>query len=301
LGPSVSVRASQNDIQRILTTDGVISRRDHPKLIGAIDRQVRNGTLRPVLPGVYSAPNMCESVRTRIIAVMCWDPDAILVGPAAAWASFWPEIRVANITCSLRHQRRPQRGYEFARRRIPAELVVSRAGVRLTSPALTALDLCASLGGEAIDQALRTRATSLAHLQRAMELTAARVGNRTRRRLLLDSRAEPWSAAERSIHRLLRFAGITGWEANKPVVLRDLTCYVDLIFRKLKLVIEIDGRLYHTGAEVFETDRRRQNLLVLDGWCVLRFTWTMIEEHPKEVLAIVREAIEMLTARSSSA
>jgi very-short-patch-repair endonuclease len=37
-------------------------------------------------------------------------------------------------------------------------------------------------------------------------------------------------------------------------------------------VIEIDGRLYHTGAEVFETDRRRQNLLVLDGWCVLRFT-----------------------------
>jgi very-short-patch-repair endonuclease len=61
-------------------------------------------------------------------------------------------------------------------------------------------------------------------------------------------------------------------------------------------VIEIDGRLYHTGAEVFETDRWRQNLLVLDGWWVLRFTWTMIEERPEEVIAMVLEAIEMLTA-----
>jgi very-short-patch-repair endonuclease len=106
-----------------------------------------------------------------------------------------------------------------------------------------------------------------------MELTAARIGNRTKRQLLLDSRAEPWSRAERSFHRLLRKAGITGWKANRPVVLDDFTCYVDVIFSNLKLAIEIDGRLFHTGAEVFETDRWRQNKLVLDGWCVLRFTW----------------------------
>jgi very-short-patch-repair endonuclease len=129
-----------------------------------------------------------------------------------------------------------------------------------------------------------------------MELTTARVGNPTRRQLLLDSRSEPWSEAERSLHRLLRAAGITGWQANRAVLLGDLTFYVDVIFRKRKLAIEIDGRLYHNGAEVFETDRWRQNLLVLDGWCVLRFTWTMINERPEEVIAMVRDAIEMLTA-----
>jgi very-short-patch-repair endonuclease len=129
-----------------------------------------------------------------------------------------------------------------------------------------------------------------------MELTAAQVGNPTKRYLLLDSRDEPWSAAERKFHRLLRDAGITGWKANRPVVLDDFTCYVDVLFRNLKLAIEIDGRLFHTGADVFETDRSRQNQLVLDGWCVLRFTWTMIEERPETVLAMVREAIEMLTA-----
>jgi very-short-patch-repair endonuclease len=55
-------------------------------------------------------------------------------------------------------------------------------------------------------------------------------------------------------------------------------------------VIEIDGRLYHTGTEVFETDRWRQNLLILNGWFVLRFTWTMIEEQPEKVIAMVRES-----------
>jgi very-short-patch-repair endonuclease len=72
--------------------------------------------------------------------------------------------------------------------------------------------------------------------------------------------------------------------------------FTSTCFRRLKLVIEIDGRLYHTGAEAFETDRWRQNLLVLNGWFVLRFTWAMIEEHPEKVIAMVREAIEILTA-----
>jgi very-short-patch-repair endonuclease len=152
------------------------------------------------------------------------------------------------------------------------------------------------MGGDAIDQALRSRATTLVQLHRAIELTAARVGNPIRRELLLDSREEPWSKAERLFHQLLRDAGITGWKANRPVVLDGATFYVDVIFRRLKLAIEIDGRLYHTGTEVFESDRWRQNLLVLNGWCVLRFTWTMIEDHPEKVLAMVRDAIKMLTA-----
>lgn len=49
-------------------------------------------------------------------------------------------------------------------------------------------------------------------------------------------------------------------------------------------------------AVLFETDQWRENLLVLNGWFVLRFTWTMIEEQPEKVIAMVREAIKMLTA-----
>jgi hypothetical protein len=226
------VRTLQHDIQHLLATEGVVVRRDHPKLIGAIDWLVRTGDLRPVLPGVYAEQGACDSIQTRIRALMRWDPDAVLLGSAAAWVSFWPEIRMTHIFCSVKHHRRTQPGYEFTRQQIPAELVVNRSGIRYTSPALTALDLCGAMGGDAIDQALRTRATTLAQLHRAMELTAARVGNRSRRQLLLDSRAEPWSKAERLFHRLLRDAGITGWQANRPVVLDGSTFYVDILFRQ---------------------------------------------------------------------
>ena len=59
---------------------------------------------------------------------------------------------------------------------------------------LTALDLCATVGGDAIDQALRTRATTLGQLYRALELTGGRKGNRSKRQLLLDSRIEMLTA-----------------------------------------------------------------------------------------------------------
>jgi len=34
--------------------------------------------------------------------------------------------------------------------------------------------------------------------------------------------------------------------------------------------------------------------LILDGWCVLRFTSVMIDERPTDVIVMVREALEML-------
>jgi hypothetical protein len=84
--------------------------------------------------------------------------------------------------------------------RFPPNWSSADYGLRYTCPALTALDLCDVMGGDAIDQALRTRASTLAQLYRALELTGGRKGNRTKRQLLLDSRAEPWSKAERLLH-----------------------------------------------------------------------------------------------------
>jgi very-short-patch-repair endonuclease len=246
--------------------------------------------------GVYAPRLDVDTPDTRIRALMAWDPNAVLVGAAAARVSFWSTIRVPTVTCALKHHRQPQRGFHFSRRQVPAELVVTRAGLRYTSPALTALDLCESHGGDAIDEALRARATTLQDLHRALQLTSARLGNAERRRLLVDSKDEPWSAAERKFHRLLRAAGITAWKANQPVVLGDSLFFLDVVFRGVKLVIELDGRLYHSGSEVFEADRWRQNLLILDGWCVLRFTSAMIDERPTDVMAMVREALEMLGA-----
>jgi len=295
------VTARLRDIQHLLTTHGVIVRRQHPDLDASVAYLARKCELKRLLPGVYVSEAAASTPRARIQALMAYDSNAVLTEAAAASVSFWPTIAVGAVTCAVAHHRSEQRGYQFSRRAIPEELVVERGGLRYTAPALTALDLCASVGGDGIDQALRSRRTTLLHLHRAMELTAARVGNRTRRELLLDSRDEPWSAAERRIHRLLRSAGITGWKTNQPITIDGSTYYVDVLFRGIRLVIEIDGRGHHIGKEVFEADRWRQNLLVLDGWCVLRFTWAMLMERPDEVVAMIRSALAMLARRHTGA
>ncbi len=131
---------------------------------------------------------------------------------------------------------------------------------------------------DAIDIALRTRAATLDGMREALRLTAGRVGNQDRRQVLVDSRDEPWSGAEREAHRLLRGAGIVGWRANAPKIVRGQKYYLDLCFERQKLIVEIDGRIHQLDPELFESDRRRQNALVLDGWRGLRFM--LAADHP---------------------
>ena len=169
-----------------------------------------------MLPGVDALAAATSTARIRIMALMAYDPEAILIEAAAASVSFWPDIKVVKtVTCAVRHRRQPQRGYAFIVAADTGRTGHRTVGLRYTSAAFTALDLCEDVGGDAIDQALRTRRLTLPQLHRAMDLTAARVGNLPRRRLLLDSRDEPWSAAERLLHRLLRSAGIT-WVEGQP-------------------------------------------------------------------------------------
>ena len=281
----------QDEVRSIVRREGVIARRDHPELAGAMAWLVRRGELAPVLPGVFCPREVATSVEARVCALASSDPDAILTGRTAARLTFWPDLASPDVECAVRWQRARRPGFTFSRRDIPADLVIERGPLRLTSPALTALDLVASRGGDGIDRALRTRTTTLALMRSAFELTPGRAGNRDRRWMLLDSRDEPWSAAERLCHRLLRAARIKGWQANLPVVLRGQAYFLDVAFPALRLVVEIDGRLHEDDPEVFENDRWRQNALVLEGWHVLRFTWEMLREHPDRVIAAIREKI----------
>lgn len=174
-------------------------------------------------------------------------------------------------------------------------MIIDRFGFRFVSPALAALDLCVvdPFGSDIIDRLLRSRQASLADLHLALQLTSRRSGNADRRRFLVDSRSEPWSKAERLGHRILYRAGIVGWIANYQVFLHGRIYYLDIAFPDVRLCIEIDGRFHEDDLDVFESDRRRQNRLILSGWRVLRFTWSMLVNHPDVVLAEIQAALAM--------
>ena len=86
-----------------------------------------------------------------------------------------------------------QAGFVFSRHVVLPDLVVQRKELRLTAPALTAVELAEPTSAESIDVALRTRMATLAGMHDALTRTANRPGNRARLRLLIDSRDEPWS------------------------------------------------------------------------------------------------------------
>ena len=182
------------------------------------------------------------------------------------------------------------RGFRLVERVVPAELVEEWNGLRLAMPALAALDL-SDTATDAIDHVLLSRTATLDGLWRAFELTRGRRGNAARLIHLIDSRDEPWSAAERLCHRLLREAGLVGWESNLPVRSGGHLYFLDVAFPGVGLVVEIDGRLHEDDPDIFENDRWRQNNLVLDGWVVVRLTWTMLTRHPETVLETIRAAL----------
>lgn len=269
---------------------GLISRRDHPSLANTMAWLVRQGKLVPVLPGIYAAPEIARGLEVRMRAVSLRHPDAVVLGAAAARASFWPEAPIRAIEVAAPTRLTSRAGYNFSRRHIPSDLVVERAGLRFTAPALTAIDLATFVCADALDIALRTRAATLGGMYEALRLTPNRTGNQQRLKLLIDSRNEPWSAAERLAHRVLRAAGITDWKTNFPVAIQGCLYYIDIAFPHLKLAVEIDGRLHEEDEDLFESDRWRQNALIAGGWLVLRFTWRMLREHPEAVVAAILTA-----------
>ncbi|WP_156252249.1 endonuclease domain-containing protein [Pseudactinotalea terrae] len=262
-----------------------------------VSRLATAGELVGVLPGTYLRADVAANPFWRAAAAAAWRPDAILFGSIAASLTFWRELPVSQIdvACETTLQRP---GYRFERRAIPSDLVINRGESLLTHPALTALDLAVPTDGDAIDNVLRSKMVRISDLQEALAATPYRRGNRARRRLLLDSRAEPWSTAERLAHKILHAAGITGWCANEPIALDGHEYFLDIAFKGIKLVIEVDGYEFHTDRTVFESDRDRQNSLQLARWTVLRYTYRRLRDDPDNVLRQIRAGIELARHRT---
>lgn len=257
-----------------------------------LTRAVAAGTLVSPLPGVYLASAVANDPALRLAAVAAWNPDAVVLGAAAARATFWPELRVPVIEVAAATRiRRP--GYSFSEVIVPPELVQRRRGLTVLAPAAAAIDLSGRLGPDAIDTALRSRRITLDQLWEALASMPHRRGNRDRRQIMVESRTNPWSAAERLAHREFRQRGLTGWVANAPVITSNQQLYyLDIRFRGVMVAIEIDGRFHQFDRAVFEQDRVRQNDLVRDGWIVLRFTYRQLCVDPQRCVDLIRDVLQ---------
>jgi very-short-patch-repair endonuclease len=67
----------------------------------------------------------------------------------------------------------------------------------------------------------------------------------------------------------------------------------DFLWRAERLVVETDGRAFHTSRRAFEHDRLRDQRLTLAGYTVVRFTWRQLTADPAGVVG----TLEALLAR----
>lgn len=98
------------------------------------------------------------------------------------------------------------------------------------------------------------------------------------------------SEAERELIALLEQAGITGWRANVWLTVDGRRFCADVLFERQRVIIEVNGRAWH-GPDRREDDERRRNLLSVNGWRVLEFSWWRITQEPQKVIAEIAQAL----------
>jgi very-short-patch-repair endonuclease len=66
---------------------------------------------------------------------------------------------------------------------------------------------------------------------------------------------------------------------------------VDFLWRRHRLIVEIDGYRFHSSRSAFERDRRRDAELAAAGYQVIRVTWRQITEEPYSVVALLSQTL----------
>jgi very-short-patch-repair endonuclease len=89
---------------------------------------------------------------------------------------------------------------------------------------------------------------------------------------------------ERRLEVILRNPHMPDWTREYEFSLDGVSARVDFYVPTARVVIEADGRNWHTRSKDFESDRRRDNALAARGIQVLRFTYEMLKAEPEKCL-----------------
>jgi len=65
---------------------------------------------------------------------------------------------------------------------------------------------------------------------------------------------------------------------------------VDSYIPDWRMIVEADGRRWHTRKADFERDRLRDNAAAAAGMVVIRFTYQMLKNHPEQCLQTLLDA-----------
>lgn len=265
--------------------DGVISRRqllDIGVTHAAIAWWLKTGRLHRIHRGVYALGHPVLSLRGRWIAALL----ACGAGAALSHRSAGVARRVIDddqvvIDVTVPQGRGRLEGVRVHRGSRQVERV---DGLPVTTMDQTLVDLAAVITDRELERAVDA-AIRAGHRVDPSELRgrrgAARFNALARRNH--SGHTVTRSELEERFLKVVRAAGLPEPELN----VRIEGFEVDAVWREARLIVELDGERFHGQPGVRRRDRRRDALLLLAGWHVVRYGWDDVSRAPAELTALL--------------
>lgn len=238
-----------------------------------------------------------------LAAVLASGPGTVLShGSAAELLGLWDRRPEAFDVIAPRRAGRRIAGIRWHNvlRPTPAEIVVCE-GIPCTNVSRTLVDMAGRTG----PTGLRRLIAQAAVLRQLDVREVDRILARGRRRGApwLRIALEPWRSDDERKPRLrspleglllpaLLTAGLPPPQCNVRLTLDDETIEVDLLWEKERLAIETDGEESHGTRGAFQSDRRRDQLLLAAGYRVGRVTWRQVEDELPAVVDRIRRMLD---------
>jgi hypothetical protein len=102
-----------------------------------------------------------------------------------------------------------------------------------------------------------------------------------------DAYEPPVSELERMLHRVIDDPAIPPTTRQRPFQFEEVAMTVDVYIPAWRLIVEADGRRWHTRVADFERDRHRDNFATANGYAVLRFTYRMLLDDPDRCRSLI--------------
>jgi hypothetical protein len=242
------------------------------------------GRLHPVHRGVYAVGHTRIAGEGRwLAAVLACGAEAVLShrSAAALWGmrpySGRPEVIAPN---------RHRRGTQLLASRSPigaSERTVHR-GIPCTTPERTLIDLAKVLQPHQIDRAVReSEFLGIVDFTRLGVLLDARPRGTGELRIAVERAGEATvhtrSELEDRFRGLILDAGLPPPEYNATLELGELTIEADVVWRRERVIVELDGYGAHSTRDQFRIDRARDRAAQAAGWMVLRYTWPDVDRR----------------------
>jgi very-short-patch-repair endonuclease/predicted transcriptional regulator of viral defense system len=247
--------------------------------------------LHVVHRGVYAVGHTVLTREGRwMAAVLATDGVASHHMAGAIW-----ELRASNVVevTSAAALRRP--GIRIHRSVLPADEVTVERAIPVTTVARTLVDLAASLPPwqleRALNEAENRRLGGPLSVPDLLERYPRRAGVPALRAILKRGADISRSELEARFFEFVAERDLPAPQRNGQIQVRGEWLECDCVWRRERVVVELDGRRFHSTALAFERDRTRDRRLSAAGWTVIRITWSQLTAERDALEADLRAVL----------